>query len=109
MPSLGSLLLLTSRQQPVQASDRSKFRILEEPQLIAALADSAATSGNFAQSWGFWSRDTGPRACKLDRNPQLKATGGSARTKTAISGGTSPTESKKPSDRFKPLVKPYSG
>ena len=28
-----------------------------------------------AQSWGFWNQDPGPRACKLDHYPQLKATG----------------------------------
>src|SRR5262249_42578417 len=34
-----------------------------------------ATSGNGVQSWGFWNQDPGPRACKLDHYPQLKATG----------------------------------
>ena len=75
MPSLGSVLLVASLQQTVQASDLSKFRLLEEPQFIAALGEPGAISGNGAQSWGFWSQDPGPRACKLDRYPQLKAGG----------------------------------
>ena len=76
--SIGSLILVAGLQQPVHASDLSKFRLLDEPQFIAALGDPGATSGNGAQSWGFWSQDPGPRACKLDRFPQLKAAGGVA-------------------------------
>ena len=73
--SMGSLMLAAGLQ-PVHASgvDLSKFRRIE-PQFIAALGDPGATSGNGAQSWGFWSQDPGPRGCKLDRYPQLKATG----------------------------------
>ncbi len=54
--------------------DLTKFRRIE-PQFIAALGDPKATSGSGAQSWGFWNKDPGPRACKLDHYPQLKATG----------------------------------
>ena len=77
--SRGSLMLLAGLQQPVHASgvDLSKFRSIE-PQFIAALGDPGATSGNNAQSWGLWSQDPGPRACKLDHYKQLKAAGGVA-------------------------------
>ena len=71
----GSLMLLAGLQ-PVYAAgpDLSKFRRIE-PQYIAALGDPRATSGKDAQSWGLWSQDPGPRGCKLDRYPELKATG----------------------------------
>src|SRR6185312_13210627 len=74
--AMGFLMLAAGLQQPVHASgaDLTKFRRIE-PQFIAALGDPAATSGNGAQSWGFWNQDPGPRACKLDHYPQLKATG----------------------------------
>src|SRR6187397_1042289 len=73
--AMGSLVLAIG-VQPVQASgvDFSKFRRIE-PQFIAALGDPKATSGSGAQSWGFWDKDPGPRACELDHYPQLKATG----------------------------------
>ena len=75
----GFLLLAAGLQQPVHASgvDLSKFKRIE-PQYIAALGDPGATSGNGAQSWGSWSQDPGPRACKLDHYDQLKAAGGVA-------------------------------
>ena len=77
--SLGALMLAAGLQQPVHASsvDLSKFRRIE-PQFIAALGDPGATSGNGAQSWGFWTQDPGPRACKRDHYPQLTAAGGVA-------------------------------
>jgi hypothetical protein len=73
--ALGSLFLALG-VQPVHASgvDVSKFRRIE-PQYIAALGEPGATSGSGAQSWGLWSKDPGPRGCKLDRYPELKATG----------------------------------
>jgi len=75
--SMGSLILAAGLQLPIHASDvdLSKFRILIEPQYIAALGDPGATSGNSAQSWGLWSQDPGPRGCKLDLYPQLKTAG----------------------------------
>ena len=75
--SMGSLILAAGLQLPVHAADvdLSKFRVLLEPQYIAALGDAGATSGNTAQAWGLWSQDPGPRGCKLDRYPELKATG----------------------------------
>jgi hypothetical protein len=72
--SMGSLMLAVH----ASGADLSKFRILIEPQYIAALGDPGATSGNSAQSWGLWSQDPGPRGCKLDLYPQLKAAGGVA-------------------------------
>jgi hypothetical protein len=74
--SMGSLILAAGLQ-PIHASDvdLSKFRILLEPQYIAALGETGATSGNGAQAWGLWSQDPGPRGCKLDLYPQLKASG----------------------------------
>jgi hypothetical protein len=72
--SMGSLILAAGLQ-PASGVDLSKFRVLIEPQYIAALADPGATSGNDAQSWGLWSQDPGPRGCKLDRYPELKAAG----------------------------------
>src|SRR4051812_10476041 len=74
--ALGSLVLAAGLQQPVHASgvDLSQFKRIE-PQYIAALGDPGATSGSGAQSWGLWSQDPGPRGCKLDRYPELKATG----------------------------------
>jgi hypothetical protein len=75
--AMGSLVFAAAGLlQPVHASgaDVSKFRRIE-PQFIAALGDPKATSGSGAQSWGFWNQDPGPRACKLDHYPQLKATG----------------------------------
>ena len=73
--AVGSLMVAAGLQ-PVHAAgvDYSKFRRIE-PQYIAALADPGATSGNGAQSWGVWSQDPGPRGCKLDRYPELKAAG----------------------------------
>ena len=69
-------LMLAAGLQPVHASgtDFSKFRRIE-PQYIAALGDPGAKSGSGAQAWGLWSQDPGPRGCKLDRYPELKATG----------------------------------
>ncbi len=72
----GFLLLVAGLQPPVHASgvDLSKFKRID-PQFIAALGNPGATSGNGAQSWGFWNQDPGPRACKLDHYDQLKAAG----------------------------------
>jgi hypothetical protein len=77
--SMGFLMLAVGLRQPSHASDvdLSKFRRIE-PQFIAALGDPGATSGNGAQSWGSWSQDPGPRACKLEHYHQLKAAGGVA-------------------------------
>jgi hypothetical protein len=77
--SLASLILAAGLQHPTQAApaDFSQFTRIE-PRYIAALGDPKSTSGAGAQSWGLWSQDPGPRGCKLDRYPQLKAAGGVA-------------------------------
>jgi hypothetical protein len=69
-------LVVAAAVQPALAAgaDPTKFRRIE-PQYIAALGDPGAKSGTGAQSWGLWSQDPGPRGCKLDRYPELKATG----------------------------------
>jgi hypothetical protein len=72
--SVPSLLLGVGLLESASGADLSNFRRIE-PQFIAALGDPSATSGTGAQSWGFWDKDPGPRACKLDHYPQLKATG----------------------------------
>jgi hypothetical protein len=74
--AIGSVIVAAGLQPPVHAGgvDFSKFRRIE-PQFIAALGDPKATSGSGAQSWGFWNKDPGPRACKLEHYPELKATG----------------------------------
>jgi hypothetical protein len=73
--ALGSLILAAGAQPVLAAGpDLTKFKRIE-PQYIAALADPGAKSGSGAQSWGLWSQDPGPRGCKLDRYPELKATG----------------------------------
>src|SRR4029078_10039642 len=73
--AMGSLMLAAGLQQPVHASGLalSKYRRIE-PQFIAALGAPKATSGSGAQSWGFWNKAPGPRACKLDHYPELKET-----------------------------------
>jgi hypothetical protein len=49
-----------------------------ETQYIAALGDPAATSGNDAETWGFWSKDPGPRGVWTKDYPDLIANGGLA-------------------------------
>jgi hypothetical protein len=69
--SIASLILAATS---ASGADTTKFRRID-PQFIAALGDPSAKGGDNAQSWGFWDQDPGPRACKLDHYPQLKATG----------------------------------
>ena len=47
-------------------------------QYIAALGDSAATSGDDAESWGFWTVDPGPRGVWSSDFAELVANGGHA-------------------------------
>lgn len=47
-------------------------------QYIAALGDSAATSGTGAESWGFWQVDPGPRGVWSTDYAKLLANGGRA-------------------------------
>ena len=57
--------------------DQTKFRRIS-PQYIAALGDPRAGAGNFAESWGLWRLDPGPRGVPLNRYERLKAVGGVA-------------------------------
>lgn len=68
---LPSLLLLAGH---ASGADPVKFKRIEA-QFIAALGDPGATSGSGAQAWGLWDKDPGPRGCKLDLYPELKAKG----------------------------------
>lgn len=49
-------------------------------QYIAALGDSAATSGNDAETWGLWAVDPGPRGVGIRDYARLIANGGIAPT-----------------------------
>ena len=49
-----------------------------DTQYIAALGDLTATSGNDAQTWGFWSVDPGPRGVWISDYPELVSAGGLA-------------------------------
>jgi hypothetical protein len=56
------------------ANDRTKFTRIS-PEYIAALAEPGATSGSYAESWGLWRLDPGPRGVRLNRYARLKAAG----------------------------------
>ena len=49
-----------------------------DTQYIAALGDPAATSGDNAQTWGFWAVDPGPRGVWISDYPDLISNGGLA-------------------------------
>ena len=70
------LLMISALGQSAHAQryDPLKFRRIS-PQYIAALADPGATSGNYAESWGLWRLDPGPRGVRLSSYAQLKAAG----------------------------------
>ena len=70
------LLMMSALGQSAHGAryDPLKFRRIS-PQYIAALADPGATSGNYAESWGLWRLDPGPRGVRLDSYAQLKAAG----------------------------------
>ncbi len=72
--SIGSLMLAVH----ASGADLSKFKILLEPQYIAALGEPVATSGNSAQSWGLWSQDPARAVASWTATLQLKADGGVA-------------------------------
>jgi hypothetical protein len=57
--------------------DQTGFRRIS-PQYIAALGDPGAKSGNFAESWGLWRLDPGPRGVPLNYYERLKTVGGVA-------------------------------
>jgi len=56
-------------------TDTTKF-VQIAPQFIAALGDPHAKSGNFAESWGLWKKDPGPRGVPLTMYDRLKQVGG---------------------------------
>ena len=60
----------TARAEPVFVS--------VDTQYIAALGDPTSTSGDDAQTWGFWALDPGPRGVWISDYPELLAAGGLA-------------------------------
>jgi hypothetical protein len=52
------------------AFDYGQFKRVP-PQYIAALAPPDATSGNNAETWGFWRQDPGPRGVRLESFDRL--------------------------------------
>ena len=61
------------------ASARAEETLVPGPtQYIAALGDPRATSGDDAQTWGFWTVDPGPRGVWVKDYPALLANGGKA-------------------------------
>jgi len=58
-------------------TDQTKFKRIS-PEYIAALAEPGATSGTYAESWGLWRLDPGPRGVRLDRYARLKVAGDTA-------------------------------
>jgi hypothetical protein len=75
-------VLMASIQQSVSADDyRSRFTPVRPAHYIAVLADPDATSGNNAETWGYWPLDPGPRGVKLKNYDYLLASGGMAPAK----------------------------
>src|SRR2546422_2387958 len=74
--AVGLFMMMAVLGQSAHAAryDPAKFRRIS-PQYIAALADPTATSGNYAESWGLWRLDPGPRGVRLDGYARLKAAG----------------------------------
>jgi len=64
-------------QSAAAGQDQTRFKRIS-PQYIAALGDPRANSGSFAESWGLWRLDPGPRGVPLNRYERLKAVGGVA-------------------------------
>ena len=56
----------------------SRFKPVRPAHYIAVLADPASTSGNNAETWGYWSLDPGPRGVKLSSYRDLIAANGIA-------------------------------
>lgn len=73
------LLVLAAVSLAFSFSTHAETKFVEGPtQYIAALADTGATSGNDAETWGFWSVDPGPRGVWTEDFPSLIANGGVA-------------------------------
>ena len=64
-------------QSVAAGQDQVKFKRIS-PQYIAALGDPKANSGTFAESWGLWRLDPGPRGVPLSSYERLKTVGGVA-------------------------------
>ena len=71
--AIGTLLLLT----PNPGRSEATFLPLDT-QYIAALGDSAATSGTDAATWGLWAIDPGPRGVRTSQYQSLIDNGGVA-------------------------------
>src|SRR5688572_14675248 len=75
---LGSIVMIAVFGQSAAAGqDQTKFKRIS-PQYIAALGDPRANSGTFAESWGLWRLDPGPRGVPLSSYERLKTVGGVA-------------------------------
>ncbi len=73
--ALGVAALAAMLSEPA----RAEATLVPGPtQYIAALGDRGATSGNDAETWGFWSLDPGPRGVWVKSYPDLLANGGKA-------------------------------
>src|SRR5438132_11348667 len=74
--TMGLLGLVAALGQAAHAarSEQTNFKRIS-PEYIAALAEPGATSGSYAESWGLWRLDPGPRGVRLDRYARLKAAG----------------------------------
>ncbi len=71
--ALAAFALLHSGR-PLQADTYTRI----PTQYIAALGNSAAMSGNDAQTWGLWTIDPGPRGVRIKNFADLMAKGGVA-------------------------------
>ena len=80
--ALGLFVVAISALQPAAADNyRERFEPVRPAHYIAALADPNATSGNNAETWGYWPLDPGPRGVRLNKYPDLVAAGGLAPAK----------------------------
>ena len=76
--AIGALVTMSAfGSSHAAGQDQAKFTRIS-PQYIAALADPGAKSGSFAESWGLWRVDPGPRGVPLNRYERLKELGGVA-------------------------------
>lgn len=76
---LSVLMVMVSIYQTVSADNyRTRFKPVSPAHYIAVLADENATSGNNAETWGYWPLDPGPRGVKLKNYDDLLAAGGVA-------------------------------
>jgi hypothetical protein len=74
---LGVLLIQTASAD----NYRTRFKAVIPGHYIAVLANENATSGNNAETWGYWPLDPGPRGVGLKNYDALMAAGGLAPAK----------------------------